>query len=155
MVDDIDPYIPQNNIRSLLQVISQMLDDFLAQYRQGTRFESVRASDVRVFVAAYRQLRTVPEISTHLGISRQAVHKSIQRLTALKVLELQPDPQQSRRKLVVITDRGHAARVAARDQILRFEAEIAEIIGHEALESMRDSLVKLENAWANRAANAD
>jgi DNA-binding MarR family transcriptional regulator len=143
MTDEWRALIPFSNIRGLLQDFTTQLDDLTISYRKGTRYENVRKSDARVFISAIRKPQSVAEIARELEVSRQAVHSSVKRLAALKVLELQPLPGNHRDKIVTITDRGHRARVHILEHIQRMEAECAEIIGQQGLETFRALLLAL------------
>lgn len=143
MTDEWRAHIPFSNIRGLLQDFTTQLDDLTASYRKGTRYEKVRKSDARVFISAIRKPQSVAEIARELEVSRQAVHSSVKRLQALKVLELRPQPGNHRDKIVTITDRGHRARVHVLEQIQRMEAECAAIIGEQGLETFRALLLAL------------
>ncbi len=147
MIDDEASAVPKNNIRSLLQVVSDGFDARLSSYRRGTRYESVRPSDVRVFVLALRQPRSIAELARILKVSRQAVHASVHRLRILKVVDLVSGPGNNRDKLVVLTDRGQNARKAAQEQIVGLESEIAAVIGTECLSELRRLLKKLEGVF--------
>jgi DNA-binding MarR family transcriptional regulator len=149
MTENDIPTVPVDNIRSLLHFVIQCLDDRLQVYRKGTRYESVRPSDVRVFVSALRQPRRITDLAKALKISRQAVQMSVKRLADLKVVELQPVPGNQRDKLIVITDRGMSARRTADDQITRLENEVSDVIGKDDLESLRILLAKLCDAFAH------
>ncbi len=135
--------IPFNNIRGLLQDFTTLLDERITNFRKGTRYENVRRSDVRVFISASRNTQTIAEIARELEVSRQAVHSSVKRLAALKVLELAPQPGNKRDKQVAITDRGKLARQHALQQIERLDAECASIVGEKGLETFRALLLAL------------
>ena len=93
MVENSDtPVVPLDNIRSLLSNLSVEIDYRFIRFRRGTRYENVRPSDVRVFVAATRGRRTISDVAMALNVTRQAVHASVKRLAALKILELQSMP---------------------------------------------------------------
>ena len=144
MIDDsASQQIPIDNVRSLLFSLSIESDRRFTSFREGTRYAAVRPSDVRVFVAASRAARNVSEIAVDLHVSRQAVHGSVQRLAALGVLELQAIPGNRRDKLVSITTRGIHARATSIAQIRAFEAELAEYIGLDGVETMRQTLALL------------
>lgn len=143
-----EPSVPVDNIRSLLQVVSDGLDMRLQSYRKGTRYEAVRPSDVRVFVLALRQPRSMAELARILSISRQAVQKSVHRLEALGILALQPMPGNLRDKQVVITDRGNSARSTAQDQVRQLEDACAAVIGVDGLQTLRELLLALETVFA-------
>ncbi len=149
MAESDSPTVPVDNIRSLLHFVIQCLDERLQVYRKGTRYESVRPSDVRVFVSALRQPRRITDLAKALKISRQAVQMSVKRLAELKVVELQPVPGNQRDKLIVITDRGMSARRTAEEQIGRLEKEVSDVIGKEDLETLRIMLAKVCDAFAH------
>ncbi|MEM7271255.1 MAG: HTH domain-containing protein, partial [Pseudomonadota bacterium] len=68
------------SVRVLMQDVSEKLDERAAQYRAETPMRPVRPSDARVAALVARRPRGLPEIAERLGISRQAAHRSIQRL---------------------------------------------------------------------------
>jgi DNA-binding MarR family transcriptional regulator len=150
MVDDSDAPPPNNNIRTLLYHVGQALDARLLQYRRGTIYESVRPSDVRVFVAATRKRQTISEIAREIHVTRQAAQASVKRLQKLQILDLEAAAQNKRDKIVVVTAKGQHARKTANLQIQRFEAEFAEVIGRERVEQLRSDLVALLTATKAR-----
>jgi DNA-binding MarR family transcriptional regulator len=131
-----------DNIGSLIQILGHGLDNKLREYRKGTRYESVRASDVRVFFTVWRKPRTISETARFLQVSRQAVHMSVKRLSALKVLDFDPESK-GRDKRLIVTDRGMSAREAAMRQVKLLEDACEEVIGREDLETLRRLLTKL------------
>ncbi len=147
MVDKKQTQFPRQNIRSLILDISLGLDNRLQGLRDGTRYANVRESDVKVFMRAFRAPRSVAEIARSLNISRQAVHASVKRLQGIKVVELQPQPGNDRDKLVVVTERGYHAQDTAVEQLNTIEAEMAAVIGAEALEQLRHQLSLLSQAF--------
>ena len=147
MVDKVPIPFPIQNIRSLLQEISVGVDNRLQELRVGSRYANVRNSDVRVFMRAYRAPATVAEIARILDISRQAVHASVKRLQALKIVALQAQPGNDRDKLVVVTGRGVHAQNTALEQIKIIEAQMADVIGAEALEKLRSQLLRISQAF--------
>ncbi len=144
-----EPSIPVDNIRSLLQFVIDSIDDRLQSFLKGTRYETVRPSDIRVFALAQREPRKMADLARMLKVSRQAVQMSVKRLQELKVVELQPVPGNHRDKLVVLTDRGRSARNSAEEQLARYEGEIVSAIGKDGLETLRVLLIQLSKAYSN------
>jgi DNA-binding MarR family transcriptional regulator len=138
--------IPFDNIRGLMQDLVAEMDRRGAIYRKGTRYENVRQSDVRVFIIASREARTVSDIARELEVSRQAVHSSVTRLKVLEVVELLPQPGNDRDKLVAVTEKGWQAQAVANDAIKKIESECAEILGKKGLEQFRQQLLALVTA---------
>jgi DNA-binding MarR family transcriptional regulator len=153
MVDETnDLGITPDNLRTLLYHLGTALDERLTIFRHGTAYESVRPSDTRVFVAATRGYKTISEIARFLKITRQAAQISVHRLQALKVLDLEPMPNNKRDKHVVVTAKGKLAANTVKQQVVRFEAEFAAVIGEEHLSQFRKSLeALLEAARSNNA----
>lgn len=147
MPDDLkNRAIPYENIRGLLQDLASELDRRAVVYRKGTRYEKVRQSDLRVFILASRQARSVSELARELEVTRQAVHSSITRLKALQVVELLPQPGSGRDKLVAVTEKGWQAQAVANDSITRLEKECAQILGVKGLGQFRKQLLALVTA---------
>jgi DNA-binding MarR family transcriptional regulator len=155
MVDDSKLPFPDQNIRSLLNAVILSLDSRLRELRKDTRYSGVRNSDVKVFMSAFRASGTIAEIARALDVSRQAVHASVKRLQAIKVVELQPVPNNSRDKLVVMTERGRHAQQTAWDQINTIEKEMAAVIGTKALQQMRQSLSLLAQSSVTQSGNSE
>jgi DNA-binding MarR family transcriptional regulator len=143
--------IPYDNIRGLLQDLTAELDNRTIAHRRGTRYENVRQSDVRVFIIASRQPRTVSSIAREMDVTRQAVHSSVQRLKTLQVVELIAQPGNDRDKLVAVTEKGWQAQQVANESIRHLEAEIAEILGVKGLEQLRKQLLALVTTLKLRA----
>jgi DNA-binding MarR family transcriptional regulator len=150
MVDDINAPPPNDNFRTLLHHLGQALDVRLSHYRRGTIYESVRPSDVRVFVAATRKRQTISEIARNIHVTRQAAQASVKRLQKLQILDLETAAHNKRDKIVVVTAKGQHARKTANLQIQRFEAEFAEVIGVDRVEQFRNDLVALLSATKAR-----
>ena len=148
--------VSPENIRSLIYHLGMALDERIMIFRKGTPYQSVRPSDVRAFVTAAQSPKTISEIARQLGITRQAVQASIQRLQKLQVLDLQPMPHNKRDKLVVLTTRGRNANNTAAQQVGRFEKEFALVIGEEGMKQFRKNLVAvLEATRLNNKADAE
>lgn len=155
MLSDQEKTIPVNNLRTLLQNVSEGFDTRLEVLRRGTRYESVRRSDIRVGFLAFRRPQTMAELARTLKISRQAVQMSVRRLTSLGVVELQPVPGNGRDKLVVVTDRGQMARQAVKEQLQIVESECAAVIGADGVEKLRLYLTALESVMAPKGLRPD
>jgi DNA-binding MarR family transcriptional regulator len=140
MVDNQVHNYPRENIRSLVFMLSLGIDNKLQSLREGSRYAGVRNSDIIVFMRAFREPATVAEIARSLEVSRQAVHQSVKRLQALKVVELVPQANNNRDKLVSMTERGLDAQKTALDQIVTIENEMAALLGEEGLQTFRKHL---------------
>ena len=133
-------------IRNLTAELLSALDVRYVELRKGTRYESVRQFDSRVFVAATREGLTESEIARSFSVSRQAVHASVERLMAFKLLEREAIPGNRRDKRIVLTERGKHASTTAAQQIAQIEGECAAIIGAENFKTFRLQLELMSSA---------
>jgi DNA-binding MarR family transcriptional regulator len=133
-------------IRSLVNDVLTALDKRYTTMRKGTRYENTRQFDSRVFVAATREGLTESEIAREFGVTRQAIHASVDRLVALKVLERQAIAGNRRDKQIVLTERGLHASQTANAQIASIEAECSAILGEEEYRKLRASLELIANS---------
>ena len=140
MIDDDYPTTSRDNIRSLIYLLGAEIDHRNAEVRRGTPYEHVRASDIRVFVYASAGNSSISEVARLLGISRQAVHMSAQRLKDLGVLTLAPAQPGKRDILMSLTPLGVDARAKTDEQIRRLESDIAEVLGADGLQTFRRTL---------------
>lgn len=143
MVDELNEAPRFENIKGLLQDLVEKLDQRMVDFRIGTPFEGVRSSDAKTFMMASRHQRSIANIAKAQGISRQAAHKSVQRLVDRGVVELVPMPDNKRDKLVCITAYGDTARIMAAKQLKQLEVEFESKIGTDRLEELRQTLKDL------------
>jgi DNA-binding MarR family transcriptional regulator len=84
------------------------------------------------------------ELARRSGVTRQAVHQTIQELVELGLLELAPDPTSQRAKLVVLTRRGKRLVVEAREIFRELEDTLEHRIGRKRVARLRRAL---EEDW--------
>ncbi len=80
------------------------------------------------------------EIARALGISKQAVHKTIADLVVAGLVELLPDPRDGRAKRAVATGEGIALGLAAKTILEEVEQNLAAHIGIRELTQLRKIL---------------
>jgi DNA-binding MarR family transcriptional regulator len=80
------------------------------------------------------------EIARRAGISRQAVHQTVQELQRLGLVRLVPDPTNRSAKLVVPTDRGRDSIGVAKTTLAKLEGELAQRLGRDQIQALRQAL---------------
>jgi DNA-binding MarR family transcriptional regulator len=75
--------------------------------------------------------RPVGEIASNLGVTSQAVSKSVRELEALGYVDRSGDPADGRVRRVALTDKGRAMLEATRAFRAAVNAELAEALGAE------------------------
>lgn len=141
---------PADNIRTLLHHLAQAIDARFMLFRKGTIYESIRPSDVRVFVTSAQKAQTISQIARALGITRQAAQNSVRRLMNLQIIALGVVRGNKRDKFVVITAKGELARKTAAHQVAKIEAEFAAVIGTGRVEQLRRDLVSVLESTRNQ-----
>ena len=146
-MDDEKGALPRHdNIKGLVQDLTEKLDARMDALIVGTPVERIRPSDKKTFMLIARHPRTISELARALRITRQATHKSVLRLIEHGVIELQPAPDSKRDKIPIVTEKGQQIRRIAAQNLDKIEAEIEAKISKRRLEEFRETLIELLNA---------
>ncbi len=84
---------------------------------------------------------TIGELAEQLGVTQQAVSKTVSELTATGYVQRVPDPTDGRVRRVAFTERGHAAVRDAREVRAELVGELNEKLGADRVESARRTLL--------------
>jgi DNA-binding MarR family transcriptional regulator len=85
-------------------------------------------------------------VAQRIGLSRQAIYRTIREMEAMGFLVLQNDMQRRNQKLVVMTEVGMHLALDARATLATLEDTLAQRIGADALAALR---VSLEQSWGD------
>lgn len=140
-VEDEHTRFLQQNLKGLMQDMLEWMEERNAQLREGGEFTGTPA-EAKLFAVLRGRRRTISELARSLGVSRQAVHTTLKRLIHEGVLETVPHPDNQRDKLVQVTAKGQQVRKMAARNIRQIEAEVAQSIGEENMERMRELLLE-------------
>ncbi len=113
------------------------------QLRRNTPFAGTRPADAKTFMLISRHPRGLTELAQALGISRQAAHKSVQRLVAEGFVEFDYAEGSRRDMIARITKKGLDGRKVGLSIAAEIETHIAEIVGKDDLETLRRILLRL------------
>ena len=86
------------------------------------------------------------DIARNLGLSRQAIHSTINQMVGLGIVELDVDPQDRRHMIVSLTETGTRMRHDAQQAMDALTAQIAEVLGHKQFDAL---LAALEADWGD------
>ncbi len=84
------------------------------------------------------------ELARRIGVSRQAVHKTVGELEVRGYVTLEPDPDNRSAKLVTLSARGEQTMAAALEAFAALEAELARRLGTVRVRALRSTL---EDDW--------
>jgi len=93
-----------------------------------------------VFAHIDRQGVRISELARRVGVSRQAMHRTVGELVALGVMELAPDPTNRSARLVMLTEQGKSNIEAALAVFADLEAGLSDRLGQENAASLRATL---------------
>lgn len=80
---------------------------FLSTADKYVQDQNVTTSEWRVIASIqFGDSKTVPQIARYVGISRQAVRQTVQKLEAKNLIRLNPNPDHRRSPLVSLTPKG-------------------------------------------------
>ena len=122
----------------LLQGFS-WFDDGLQSYLQAKGWPHVTRPQSMVMVHEVRGLTRPSDIARNLGVSRQAIHTTINQMIDLGLIELDKDDGDGRSKRVVITPTGQAMRAVAQEAMTVISAALEARIGRPAVDALHDA----------------
>ena len=91
------------------------------------------------------------DIARNLGVSRQAIHSTINQMVKLGIVQLEVDPGDRRHMVVSLTDLGARMRKDAQRSMDALTAQIADRLGQDRFDAL---LTALEADWGDNIAPA-
>ena len=82
------------------------------------------------------------DIASRVGVTRQAIHQTINELVEMGFLQLEPDPRDRRAKVVVFTETGAHIGKDAVDALRQIEQSLSSRIGDERVSALREALTQ-------------
>ncbi|MEZ5649226.1 MAG: MarR family transcriptional regulator [Burkholderiaceae bacterium] len=128
---------------NLHQLLLHRADWFAAEIMRGIRkspYPQITPSQSRLLAHMAGRPTSMAELARRLAISRQAVHKTVNELARQGILEVHKDPERGNATLVTYTAKGRAINRAGAAIIESAEARIAEQIGPDTLERLKNLL---------------
>ncbi len=86
------------------------------------------------------------DIARNLGLSRQAIHSTINQMVKLGIVQLDVDPDDRRHMIVSLTDLGARMRKDAQRSMDALTAQIASMLGQDKFDAL---LAALEADWGD------
>ena len=86
------------------------------------------------------------DIARNLGVSRQAIHSTINQMVKLGIVELATDPDDRRHMILSLTETGARMRQDAQRAMDALTSQIAQVLGQEQFDAL---LAALEADWGN------
>jgi len=131
-----------NNLKALLQEKLWLLEDRLQQQRKASSYSSLSNAEAKVLAALRGEALTISEVARRLGVSRQAVHKTVSGLVKTGLLELSVIEGNLRDKSIVFTQAGEQMKEEAENILRKLEDEVKRAIGTQNFQQLKTLLEK-------------
>ncbi len=125
------------NLAQLLMRAFYWADEGLQNYLQSKGWPEITRAQSLVFVNIGEGLTRPSEIASKVGVTRQAIHQTINELVDGGFVVLEPDLKDRRAKVVRYTERGEQIGMEAMKGLRRVEEALAERVGADAVNAMR------------------
>ncbi len=104
-------------------------DDGLQAFLQKKGWGHVTRPQSMVMINILSGIVRPSDIARNLGISRQAIHSTINQMVEMGMLEMRDDPEDGRSKVVALSSMGTAMRKDANAAVEALTAELSRRIG--------------------------
>jgi len=111
-------------------------DDGLQTFLQSRGWDEVTRSQSMIMANVVIGVHKPSDIARNLGISRQAVHTTINQMIAMGMLELRDDKHDQRAKVVVVSEKGRAMGRDADLAMAAMSAELRRRIGSRNVDNL-------------------
>jgi len=135
--------------RLLLAGFTTLVDEVIAELEhQG--HPGVTATHEFALQAIDGGSQSASELGRNLGVSKQAAAKTIAALEELHYLDREDDPEDARRKRLIVTARGHEMMTIGAHAFDALRTRLADEVGAHELESLERVLGTLTSPQAER-----
>ncbi len=145
----ISPF-PRLHIGQLLAQLTRLFQTDLFDRLVGAGLEGARVPHTHVTAYIKAEGSRLTELATQARMTLPAMSELVDDLQRLGIVERRPDPSDKRAKLICLTDTGWEAMRTAQRAIANIEADYAQIVGAERLETAAQTLDLLLRRLASR-----
>ena len=131
-------FLKKNIMRLMMENVEWMEGEMINSSKKDIRH--LTPAEIKLFNTLRGSKKSISDLSRVMGISRQAVHKTIHRLMEFGYIELTISPDNKRDRLVSITRKGLKVRERGAKIIREIERKLSKNIGRDNLELIRDLL---------------
>lgn len=128
------------NLAQLFMRAFYWADEGLQNLISAKGWPAITRAQSLVFVNIGEGVTRPSEIATRIGVTRQAIHQTLNELVDLGYLKLEPDPTDKRAKVIRYTDKGARLGLDALVALKEVEDELARRIGHATVLGLRQAL---------------
>ena len=120
-------YLDTNIMKLVLELGEFMQEESLRLHLAG-EYKKATPAQLRLFNVLRGNERTISDIARRLGVSRQAVHKTVHQLIDVGFLKLKKS-KNNRDQIVCFTKKGQNARLKSAKILMKIENEFMKKVG--------------------------
>jgi len=124
-----DDPLPQLDLGLSALFAGQAVADAVRARLEARGFAGLRVSHGFLVQRLLEEEQAIAALAAALGVTQQAVSKTVTELERLGYVRRRPAPSDARVRLVALTDRGREAVATAREERAAVEAELRERLG--------------------------
>jgi DNA-binding MarR family transcriptional regulator len=133
----------QDNILSLLLNAYYQIDSTLQQSLEKKGWQQFTHAQSMIFLNMAEGRLRIVDIARHMGLSKQAVHRTVNELVELGLIKLIPDPEDKRAKLLTLSSKGAIVTQDATLGLAKVEADIGRRLGSQQTILLKQLLKQL------------
>lgn len=120
----------------------EWFDEGLQRSLQARGWPQLTQPESIVMIHVILNITRPSDIARSMGLSRQAVHITINQIVGKGIFELQDDPTDKRSKMIALTATGKAMRRDAQLAVKYLAEQLADRIGEEHVNNLRAAFAK-------------
>ena len=132
----------ETNLAQLFMRAFYWADEGLQNALKKQGWPGITRAQSLVFVNISEGVTRPSEIASRVGVTRQAIHQTINEMVELGYLTLQPDPTDRRAKVVVYTEQGKEVGGATVSALREIESSLSNRIGNGRVVALREALAQ-------------
>lgn len=113
---------------------------FVSQVLSHTQWANLKRSHIIILGGIYSGERRSVRLAEMVGVSRQAVSKTVRELEELGLLQQQPDTKQGNSTVLELTGDGRACIAVVNKKVKHLMEKLSEAFGQEAVNNALDIL---------------
>jgi DNA-binding MarR family transcriptional regulator len=138
-----DPPAPPPLIGALLRVAFEDVRRRMLERLHQRGFDDLDQAHLNVFQYPGPHGKRPSEITSHAGLSKQALNYQLNEIERLGYIARKDDPEDARSKRIVLTRRGEAARDAIREAVTEVERDWERRLGVRRFAQFKSMLQEL------------
>lgn len=140
VADEAGGSLSNTNLAQLFMRAFYWADEGLQNYLQSQGWPEITRAQSLVFVNIGEGITRPSDIAAKVGVTRQAIHQTVNELVQAGFVQLEPDPRDRRAKVLRFTEQGARIGLDALKGLQAVEKLLAERIGGDAVKALRLAL---------------